>query len=149
MFFASLNPYLQVALVTAWLDALLTRPAAALLTTPQIDLYSAYTGPVGSEAVWADFTVCNFAGYAAVTGFTGGLAATPSNNALAWRSTANFTASTGIVGSPQNAVGYLVSDGAANVYFYEPFPAPIPFVNPYDFVTLDALAGIQYRPSLV
>jgi len=66
MFITSRNPYLHRDIINALLDALSARPAAALLVTPFVHLYTARTAAPSQDSEVADFTEATFTGYAPV-----------------------------------------------------------------------------------
>jgi len=129
-------------LANALLAALSARPAAALLVTPFVHLYTAGPSPIGPDNLPADFTEATFVGYAAIAlplPLLGPI--NPSANQVAVHEEVNFLG--GAVVLPGEVIlGYWVSDqagGAGSLYMVEAFETPVPIVSPGDFVSLDDL----------
>jgi hypothetical protein len=130
-------------IAAALLDALSARPAAALLVTPFVHLYTAGPAPVGPLNVPGDFTEATFVGYAATAlplpllGPING-----ANNVLGKHEEVNFLAGA-VVAPGETILGYWVDEaaaGGASLYFAEAFDTPIPIVNAGDFISLDVIA---------
>jgi hypothetical protein len=122
------------AIVDALLGTLSTRPAAALLTTPKVDLYSAGPG-LGPNMAYGAFTKCIYSGYASATLTPAGPVNLP-GQVQGLLANALFTATVASPFVPDTAIGYFISDGAANVYAAELFTNPIPFASAGDFADL-------------
>jgi hypothetical protein len=124
-------------IAVALLNALSTRPAAALLATPTVKLYTAGPTPVHPTNVVGDFTEATFTGYAAVVlGAWSGVVNLPNQDGQGIHQDATFTAGA-IVGPGQNILGYWMDDGAGNFQGGEAFPAPIPINILGDFLSID------------
>jgi len=146
VFLQSSQPTLsQANLIDPLLAALSARPAAALLTTPTVHLFTAGPSPITPTQVPADFTEATFVGYAAaaLTPIVGPVI-TPSFTCRAVFANVSFVAGA-VVGS-QNVLGYWVDDASTHFYLGEFFPAPVQIVNPGDFIDLAVLIGLPFRP---
>ena len=144
MYRISQSPVWQVAVLDALLAALNARPAGALFTTPKLDLYVNNYAPTGNDAFSA-FTLATFHGYAEVTPVFNA----PGNlqgNDQAVTSSGFFQATAGGI-TVATCYGYLLSDGAANVYFAEQFAVPVGFANPGDFLDLDLVLPLKLFPT--
>jgi len=140
----SVQPVIWRALLQAFLNAVVTRPAALLIATPKIELYTNIITLTGANA-WGDFTKATFAGYAqaAVTwadvgNLLGG------DQVLGTQ--VNFAADTPIV-TPETIRGYIVSDGAANVYMAENFAVPVPFATGGDYLDINVKMVVKASPQ--
>lgn len=126
----------QRTLTAAFLAALGTRPAAALLTTPTVILFT--DGPtVTPDAVLANYTEATFHGYAGDTITLNG----PGNLGTTWQgitASPSFLATTGGTINDQ-VLGYLVTDGATALYGGETFAEPVHFGAVGDFLDLDLI----------
>lgn len=140
MFWTTKLATLAYALVKNIILALSTRPAAALLTTPTMHLYTARSAPITPQSTVAEFTEANFVGYAAVALTFSAPINLSGNVGIATLATANFIA--GVLTSTQNVQGYWVDDTAGNFYCAEDFPAPVPITLPGDFVSVDVLLPV-------
>lgn len=142
MYRRTLTPVINRAFATAMLNAGGTRPAAALLTTPKIELFSNNITPT-PDTPWASFTAIAFTGYAQ----------------YAWvpEAVGNVGADIGLPGSSHfaatatpspsvTALGYILSDGAAVVYMAELFAQPVPFVLSGDYLDLDVIIPFILKP---
>lgn len=146
MFISSHNLVISQAIADALLAALSARPAAALLITPFVHLWTAGPATILPSAVPADFTEAAFVGYAAsalalplvgpinVDGETIGV--TESNTFIG-----------GAVVPPGEMIaGYWIDEAAAagvNLYFAERFVSPVPIAVIGDFVSLDFIAALR------
>lgn len=141
-----------LAITRALLDALLgslgTRPAAALLTTPKIELYTARTAQPSINSAYADFTFANFSGYANAALVLSG-PVNPGPNSAALIANANFIATTASPFVPNTILGYAVTDGASVLYAAEEFTSPVPIASAGDFLDLNFLFILNSfeRPS--
>ncbi len=133
-------------IAAALLAALSARPAAALLVTPFVHLYTAGPSPLTPLAVPGDFTEATFTGYAAVAlplpllGPING-----SNYMLGVHEEVNFLAGA-VVAPGENILGYWVDEaaaGGANLYYAETFDVPISITTAGDFISLDVVAMVQ------
>lgn len=151
MFIQSRNIKIKKAIVDAMLEALSARPAAALLVTPFVHLYTASTANPSPNSVPGDFTEATFVGYAPVA------LALPLGGPLTLNASyegvtnqANFIA--GAVVTPgENILGYWIDDNATTptvLYAAEAFSSQIPITNPGDFISLDVIFGAITQPSL-
>jgi hypothetical protein len=147
VFFQSSAPTLsQINLLEPMLAALSARPAAALLTTPTVHLFTAGPSPISPTQVPSDFTEATFIGYAAVVlASLLGPIITPSNTCEGVFNNANFIAGA-IVGS-QTILGYWVDNGSTEFYLGEYFPSPALIVSPGDFVDLAVIIGMPFIPQ--
>lgn len=139
-------PWYQTALTDAFLAALATRPAAALLTTPTLHLYSAVAGVLSPSKAVGDFTECTFNGYSAVVlAATSGPVNLPAGGGKGNYVNGLFTAGSGITLPGQAALGYWVDDGVSTVFLCEAFPTQINFVYPGDFLDMAVFWGQLYQ----
>lgn len=133
MFLATTAWTWAASLVTALLTALGARPAAALLTTPHVDLFTNdYTPTPGDTTV--TYTKPTFTGYASAVPTL----STPVNTGTTTQSvigTVLFTA-TAALGTGVTCYGCFLSDGATGFYGAYRFPESIGFVNSGDFLSL-------------
>jgi len=142
MFVTSIQPSWQFDFMSEVIDALSTNPAAALLITPFVKLFTAASANPSPQSVVADFTEAAFVGYAGdalpmpLIG--------PANmgpGVLGASNQVNFLA--GAVVAPGELIlgYYVVDDNAAptRVYLSELFQSPIPIVNPGDQISLDVI----------
>ena len=133
MFVQSMMPQWTAILITAFLTALSTRPAAALIPTPTLELYSAHTNAPSPSMIYTDFTPCVFSGYAPdVVTLSGAVNLGPQT--LGALANGNFIATAASPFIPDTAIGYMLSDGATTVYLAEDFASPVPFAAPGDFL---------------
>lgn len=144
MFAQSQAPTLMNTLVAALLACLSTRPAAALLTTPTLHLFTAITGSINPNSTVSQFTEADFIGYAAVTldSFSGPVNL-PAGNGQGLFGEGLFIAGSGIVYPGQSILGYWIDDASTTLYLAEQFATPIPIVRPGDFLDLDAFFAIS------
>lgn len=148
MQYTTKNPSLNRNFVENWLNALMTRPAAALLTTPTLELYKAGPTAPNMDALFTDFTACDFTGYVPLAGAFAGPVNLPSGNGEGFYLDKVFIAGSPFVSGAQNALGYLVTDGAGNLYMWEAFPVPFAFVAANDFLDLNAIIGLMFYPGI-
>lgn len=134
MFYQTKQLTITRALGSALLASLLARPAAPLLTTPNLHLFSEPV-ELGPNMTLDQFTQADFPGYATVA--VGALAG-PVNTALttiSLETALTFIAGTILV--PQNTYGYYVTDTTnAILYAAESFPTAMPFTTSGDFLTV-------------
>lgn len=139
-FIQSANITLGRALAGNLLGALSARPAAALLVTPFVHLYTAGPAPITPDSVPADFTEATFVGYAAIALPLPLLG--PINLAfsdLGVHEEVDFLAGA-VVAPGENILGYWVDEAAAAgvvMYMAETFTTPVPIAIAGDFVSLD------------
>lgn len=133
------------ALVGDLVECLLTRPAAALLVTPTVTLFTAGSAPTPGSAV-ADFTECTTNGIAptAVT-LTGPFNAVDDNQVM--KGTVTFIVTAGGTLNPETVIGYIVSDGVTAYYGGEVFLQPVPFAAIGDFLELDVIFPALCAPQ--
>lgn len=134
---------LRQTLADNLLGALSARPAAALLVTPTVHLFTAGPAPVTPFNVPGDFTEATFAGYTAVvlTLPLLGPVNLPSGDGVGAHQEADFLAGA-IVLPGETILGYWIDDGATAMYYSEIFATPVPFVFPGDFLSLDVIFAI-------
>lgn len=148
-FVQSQTPIMAQDLADAILDALSARPAAAILSTPTVHLYTEVDPPISPLSTPTDFTEATFAGYAdaALPALVGPINTLTSTRAV--HGQVDFTGGA-VVAPGQNIAGYYVTDGGGtNFYYGEAFPAPIPIVNPGDTISLDVILPIlEITPAL-
>jgi hypothetical protein len=140
-FITSVNPVMGVGLAEALLSTLSARPAAALLATPTLHLYTSGPTPITPQSVPGDFTEATFTGYAAVTlGTFLGPIILPGTEGYGLHVEGDYLA--GAVTPPgQNIAGYWVDNGAGTFYYGETFAVPIPLAHAGDFISLDVIWG--------
>lgn len=136
------------AVLDSMLEALTTRPAGALLTTPTVHLFTAGPQPISGTSVPGDFTEATFSGYAAVTlsGFLGPINL-PSNDGRGVHQEADFLAGAGAGPPGQSILGYWLDNGSTTFYGGETFQTPVQIVNPGDFLSLDVVFPINNPAS--
>ena len=133
------------ALLNAMLACLAARPAAALLTTPKVRLFSA--GPALSpDAVVSDFTTVAASGITdtALTITAEGNIPGPGQGAFGHVDFISTTTGTYTAGE---AIGYILTDGTAAFYGGELFQAPVNFGAQGDYLSLDVIFPIQSAES--
>lgn len=130
---------LSTTLVDALLAALSARPAAALLTTPTVHLFTATSTPLSPSSATTDFTEATFPGYAAVVmGTLLGPVNLPNRDGRGLHVECDYLA--GAITYPgETILGYWIDDGATAFYGGEVFADPITLVNPGDFLSLDLM----------
>lgn len=148
MEYTTKNPTIYFNFLENWLIALTTRPAQALLTTPTLELYKAGPTTPDAFAAYTDFTPCDFTGYAPLAGAPAGPVNDPSGKGEAFYLDKVFIAGSPFISGAQNALGYLLSDGAGALYMWEAFPVPVPFTASGDFLDLNAMLSIMYYPQV-
>jgi hypothetical protein len=134
-------------LTDAFLNALSARPAAALLTTPSLILFTAGP-PVTPDEVVADYTPCTFHGYAAQT-VTLVAPVRLSGNDEGAIGSATFLATAGGVINDQ-VLGYLLTDGVTAFYGGEFFTLPVSIAAPGQFIEIDLILPLplSHTPNL-
>jgi hypothetical protein len=142
------NPTLSRTLIAALLGTLQTDPAAPLLSTPKVKLFTAGPSPITPESVPADFTEATFAGYAEVAlGTLLGPVNFSNGGGIGLHVEANFLG--GAVVAPGEVIlGYYVTDDADALYLAERFDTPIPIAVPGDFIALDVIFGIPFETTV-
>jgi len=151
VFVTSIQPFYQFDFMSEIVDALSTNPAAALIVTPFVKLFTAAANNPSPQSVVADFTEATFVGYA-------GKALTlpligPSNmapNILGGHREVDWLAGA-VVAPGETILGYyVVDDNAAptRVYLSELFQAPIPIINPGDEISLDVIFGFNMNAAV-
>lgn len=138
------------ALTEAFLDALMARPAAALLATPTILLYQ--SGPPPTPALLGDVTnyaAATFPGYASVDLELGDVVVLGGTD-LGVTASALFV-STGPSEPAQSALGYLIDNGGTTLYAGEAFPAPLSLQFDGAFLELDLIIPLPgvFTPTVV
>jgi hypothetical protein len=132
------------------LDALLgcfsARPAAALLVTPKVELFSGSTVP-GPNSAYGDFTRALFTGYAPVA-LTLSAPINPSVNTQAVIGNALFSIPGPGPITPDTATGYIITDGVSIYYGGERFAAPVNFTNIGDFLDLNVALPLPVYSSV-
>jgi hypothetical protein len=128
------------------LDALSARPAAALLVTPFVHLFTAGPAPITPFSLPADFTEATFVGYAAAAWTLPLLGAINVDSVtLGVHNEENFLAGA-VVAPGEMILGYWVDEAAAGgviMYLAELFAAPIPIEVAGDFISLDIIAALR------
>ena len=138
----SVNPILARDLVAELLAALSARPAAALLVTPFVHLFTAGPAPITPDSVPGDFTEATFAGYAAVAltlPLLGPINA--DSNDLGVHNEADFLGGA-VVAPGETILGYWIDEAATAgtiLYAAETFDTPIPITSAGDYVSLDVV----------
>lgn len=143
MFVKSTNIIMGRPLADALLSALDTLPAAALLVTPKVHLFTAGPNPILPTSLPVDFTEATFVGYSpqALTLPLLG----PINGAgqiIGVHNEVDFLGGA-VVAPGEIILGYWVDEanvGGTKMYYGELFVTPIPIVNAGDFVSLDMVA---------
>jgi hypothetical protein len=129
------------SMIEAFLTALTARPAAALLTTPTVVLFTAGPAP-GESSDIADYTLGGSSGYEAVT--------------PVFSPVLNFpTGAKGLLGSAlfvgDNTdpfvsavyIGFLVTNGSTTIYGGELFDEPIPIGKEGDWIEVDVVLPLN------
>jgi len=141
-FKSSLNPVYGRPLAVNMLGALSVRPAAALLATPFVHLWTAGPTNLLPTALPADFTEATFAGYAAVAlplPLVGPINVDAQH--IGDHSPADFLGGA-VVFPGQSILGYWVDEAAAGGvvnYMAERFVSPVPIAFVGDFISLDVI----------
>lgn len=140
MFEESKNPRTLGTLVLRYLAALKARPAAELVTTPTVHLYTAGPSPIPFDPTAADFTEATFSGYAAValTLSTPNILL-PSQDGMGKFGNVSFVADAAITPPGETIIGYFVDDGAGMMYLAEEFDSPVQIANFGDFLDLQVV----------
>jgi hypothetical protein len=151
MFVQTRNPILSRALLDALLAALSTRPAAALLVTPFVHLFTAGPSPITLDTVSADFTEAAFTGSA------------PGALALPLLGPINIDASdlgahnevdflcTAVTPPGETILGYWIDNSATTpteIYLSETFQTPVSIATPGDYISLDVIFPTRINPSI-
>lgn len=123
------------AIVNDMLEALATRPAAVLFTTPTLVLYSDGPLPTPDSAV-ADYTTATASGVTATAVTLTGAVNMP-GNVQAMIGHADFLSTTTATYTAATAVGYLLTNGTSAYYGGEQFQAPVNFGANGDVLSLD------------
>jgi len=147
MYETAQQPTLGRIFLLALLDALLARPAAAILPTLTTRLFTAGPTPITPNNATADFTEATFNGYAEVVVTPGSTPVnTPSGEGIALIGDANFIATGAAI--PETILGYYVVGPAGSMLMGEYFPAPVPIVNPGDFISLNLSVPLSFSPTV-
>ncbi len=137
-------PVMNRALVRQLMTALTARPAAALLATPTVRLFTAGPSPITPDVAAVDFTEATFSGYAAFNlAFSVGVINLPSGDGLGIQGDADYFCNAAFPGG-ETILGYWVEDGSGTIYQAEYFPAPVVILNSGDFVSIDNIFGINF-----
>jgi len=151
MFIQTRNPVYSRTLSEAILGALDVNPAAALIVTPFLHLFTVGPAPITPDSVIADFTECTFVGYAPVAVTFPLLGPIKlADFVIAVERSLMFVGGA-IVPPGENALGYWVDDaavGGTNLYISEAFVGPAGFALPGDFLQLDLLFPFPMQQSL-
>lgn len=151
MFVTSIQPFFQFDFMSEIIDALSVNPAAALLITPHVKLFTAVVNNPSPQSVLADFTEATFVGYATKV-LTLPLVG-PSNmapNILGAHREVDWLAGA-VVAPGELILGYYVTDAlgaGTRVYMSELFQAPIPIINPGDEISLDVIFGFNMNAAV-
>lgn len=141
------NPVYSNEWTSLILNALLVNPAAALLITPKLRLFTAVAGTLSPTTLTADFTDATFDGYTefaiAALDFPVNLPAGNGQGALVSK---NWTAADPPAPA-ENIAGYYI---VANSLFImgEVFEAPVPISVGGDFLSLDVILAIIQYPAV-
>jgi hypothetical protein len=149
MYAHSLNPTWRSGFVDTFLAALGAIPAAALLVTPKIHLYSGVLA-INQNLTQAMLTgaECNFSGYAAQVPAITTVPANVGVNVRGESADCIFGMSSPATVS-QSANGYWMDAGATvNWVVAEAFANPIPFSSPGDFLDLAVILGLYLLPIM-
>jgi hypothetical protein len=136
------NPVLGRPLVDHLLDALSARPAAALLITPTVHLFTNGPGNITPDSTPPDFTEATFAGYAQVAltlPLLGSVTMDPNN--LGQHNEVDYLAGA-VIPPGETILGYWIDDGGAGsvtLYEAELFETPIPIAAAGDYISLDVV----------
>lgn len=122
------------AFAAAMLGALGTRPAAALLVTPTVTLFTNNVQP-GPASVVGDFDVADFTGYADATPVFSAVVNT-STGTIGIVGVASFVATTGSPFVSNVCYGWILSDGATAYYGGAKFASPVNFATAGDYLEL-------------
>jgi len=151
MFIQSRNPVYSRAILDALLGALDTVPAAALLVTPFVHLFTAGPSPITPDSVPADFTEATFTGYAAdalALPLLGPITADSLHQGV--HQEVDFLA--GAVTPPgQVILGYWIDEAATagtDFYMGEIFEVPIPIAALGNYISLDVVFPLTNAPSI-
>lgn len=141
----------EKGVTAAFLQALDTRPAAVLLAaTRAVNLYTEGAAPTPLSA-FADFTPCDFSGYAPVVPDPMVAVVNLGGTDLGLVVSVVFTAD-GSIDANQSAKGYFLGDSGDEAFYAgEQFDVPFGFSNPGDFLQIDLvlpLPGI-FAPVIV
>src|SRR3954467_2606859 len=136
----SVNPWISRFFLNALIGTIKTRPAAALMVTPILHLFTSVSPAISLDSVPADFTEATFGGYANVPGvsFIPPGVTLPSGQGLGtWSTGYIFIADTTLVPPGETVLGYYLDDGVTTLYMAEMFDTPVPFAANGDFLSLD------------
>ena len=149
MIFTSLLPTWRKAILDEMLAALSTRPAGALLTTPQVHL-------LGSAIVFnestpiATFTAAEsaFSGYTAIALPTLVGPINPNLQSTGLTADVTFIGASPLT-TPGTIYGYWIDHNTgAEWVLAENLPTPVPIANPGDFLTLNLILAALYQIPL-
>lgn len=146
------NPVYGRELVAELLDALSARPAAALLVTPQVKLFTLGPAQITPDSVPADFTEATFAGYAPVAltlPLLGPINIDPADYSV--HNEADFLAGA-VVPPGETILGYWIDDDAAaptRMYQGEIFETPIAIAQAGDYISLDVNFAMRFALALM
>jgi len=135
-----------------WLDIIISAafggvvPGDPISAGWKIKLYKAVSAPITPASVLADFTECDFTGYAE---------SAPAN----WTQPVNLPGAQGRAayapslftftgGAPQTALGYYVTGSDATgapLMAAEAFADPVAFANDCDYLDLAVILGLAYQ----
>jgi hypothetical protein len=147
MQFSSENLCWSRALADLVLATVQVRPAAALIATLKIALFTGSTTP-GPDSVYADFTEANFSGYARATVTNPAPIVAPSSLDVGILCQALFVATTATPFVPNTVTGYFLTDGTTGYYGGERFTTPFPVAIAGDFIAIDATLLMSLVPSV-
>lgn len=140
----SVLPVVNRSLLYNWLAHFGAGPTIPTVTTVTVRLFKAGPTPITPDTQLADFTECDFGGYAGVVVTAFPRVTLPSNNGCGIAINALFT-SDGTPPADNLVQGYYIEDTAgSSVVIAEYFPAPIPIAFLGDFVDLLALIPDAY-----
>lgn len=150
-FVTSQNIVLGRPLAAALLGALSARPAAALLVTPFVHLFTAGPVNITPDNLPADFTEATFTDYAAIAlplPLLGPI--NVGDQQLGVHEEVDFLAGA-VVPPGENILGYWIDEAAAAgavMYMAELFEQPIPIAVMGDFISLDSVFALAEALSL-
>lgn len=136
------------ALSAAMVGALSARPAAALLVTPTVKLFTALTGVISPVSTVSQFVEATFVGYAAaVLPALSAVINLPSGTGVGAHAEVDFLGGA-VVFPGETIMGYWIDDGAGGFIAAELFDNVVTIVNLGDFLSLDVVFGLN-NPTTV
>lgn len=143
------RPILVRDRVQVLIDALLAATPGPLFTAGTCGLWTAATGTLSWNMVFADLTEAAFGGYAPVSPLTWSSSVLLPNGAgLGRTANALFQADATIVLPGEVILGYYVSNAAVDLYIVEQFDDPVPFSRDGDFLDLQVMFALNSPAEL-